>query len=89
MDLTTMDYRKVLLDAAARYCKQHKITLSRLGKKLMNDHRFFTEMRDDDRGCTVDTFQRVMRELSEGPATAQTVKVGMRSKEKEGIGVTP
>jgi hypothetical protein len=65
MDLTTVNYRKELLDAAGSYCRRHKITLAKLGKIVMNDHRFFTEMRDENRGCTVDTFQRVMRELSE------------------------
>jgi hypothetical protein len=66
MDLTTVNYRKVLFDAVEAYCKRLGISPSGAGKKLMNDRRFFTDMRDNNRGCTVDTFQRLMREMSEG-----------------------
>jgi len=62
MDLSTIDYREELLVAAKAYCKRHGITLNRLGKRLMRDHRFFKNIAEG-KGCTVDTFQRVMREM--------------------------
>jgi hypothetical protein len=65
LDLSTINYRKLLLDAADRYCKRHGVSLSWLGKELMNDRRFFTGMKEDKRGCTVDTFQYLVKWFEE------------------------
>ena len=62
MDLSTVDYRKEMLDAAERYCREHGITLATLGNKVAQDFRFFTKFKNKGKAsCTVDTFQRVMR----------------------------
>ncbi|WP_263353364.1 hypothetical protein [Acidicapsa acidisoli] len=64
MDLTNVDLKGELLRAAKAYCKRKRITLGSLGKKMVNDRKFFVEMDKEDRGCTLDTFQRLIRELS-------------------------
>jgi hypothetical protein len=69
-DLTTVDYRKCLVREAKRYAAANGISLAAVGKLVMNDQAFFKQI-DGTRGCTVDTFQYIMRWFDERKHTAK------------------
>jgi len=81
MDLTTVDYKKELLLAADSYCKRHRMTLGALGKRMVNDRKFFVRIKDDGASCNMDTFQRLIRELSVEPSISSPKKV-LRSESR-------
>ena len=60
-DLTTVDYRKCLVQEAKRYAATNGISMAAVGRLVMNDQAFFKDMDKEKRGCTVDTFQYVVR----------------------------
>jgi hypothetical protein len=65
-DLATIDYRKCLLEEAERFCNANDLSLAAVGKLVMNDQTFFKDLKaNEGRGCTVDTFQYVMRWFKE------------------------
>jgi hypothetical protein len=59
-DLTTVNYRKCLVHEAKEYAADNGLTLAAVGRLVMNDQAFFKEIKGK-RGCTVDTFQYIMR----------------------------
>lgn len=59
-----MDYRKQLLEAAEAYCKTTGLSRATVGNYVAKDNRFFDRI-ESGGGCTIDTFQKVMRWFSE------------------------
>lgn len=49
---------RFLLDKANRYCEKHRIALSTLGRLIVNDGKFFLNLRSG-KSCRIDTYHRV------------------------------
>jgi hypothetical protein len=64
MDLTTVDFKTELLNAAEGYCKRNGVTLGALGKRMVNDRKFFVRLKETEGSCTLSTFQFLIRKLS-------------------------
>lgn len=62
-----MDYRNTLLEAADKHCRATGKSRSTLANLVANDGKFFDRI-ERGGGCTMDTFENVMRWFSENPA---------------------
>lgn len=59
-----IDYRKELLDVANRFCTLTGKARGTIGNAVAKDARFFDRI-EEGGGCTVDTYQNVMRWFDE------------------------
>lgn len=71
-----MDWRQKLLEQADRWCAATGLSRATLGTKAAGGGRFFERI-EAGKGCTVDTYQRVLdwieadlARLAEAPASA-------------------
>ena len=59
-----MDYRSRLLLVARTFATAERLSLARVSTKVRNDGKFFDRI-EKGAGCTVDTFELVMRWFSD------------------------
>lgn len=67
ISLFMIDYRQELLSRARRYCEASGLALATVSNKVMNDGKFFDRLAAG-KGCTVDTYGKVMRWFDENEA---------------------
>ncbi|HEX2114218.1 MAG TPA: hypothetical protein VHM01_07415 [Alphaproteobacteria bacterium] len=59
-----MDYRDEMLTLARLYCQRTGLSLARIATLVRNQGAFFKHI-EDGKGCTVDTYNKVMRWFAE------------------------
>ena len=69
------DLRRALLTRADEYSRAARISLSDLGKKIVNQKGFFSRIGRGD-NFTVETYARVMKWFDENPPPASGVETG-------------
>lgn len=68
-----MDYREELLNACKRYCEATGKAQATVATLVMNDGKFFDRMLAG-KGCTVDTYKKVMQWFKENTPRTRKAK---------------